>query len=294
MKIAIAVLTWNRLPALQQILKGLGEHCKPHKLAVFEDAGTRDSTVSSMLLCAQTPVIPRPDLMAHQAKLTGDVEFFAGTENLGVSGNTNRALKWFLEESGCDYLCLCNDDLVIKGDFATFYAEAWEKLKIGLFCYCGFTSKAYAWDPDHIGGYVVKKLGRMTGAMMAMPRELVEKIGFFDMRFGKFGEEHCDYTNRARLAGYQDIRGRPQGCLDLKHDLLAHLDIASSMVGQEKAAADAIAVDATKTLDYVSDGLYRSYKLFHKVKVGGVDGDGISEDVLPGYYNAVTNAVVYG
>jgi GT2 family glycosyltransferase len=285
MKIAIAVLTWNRLPALQQILKGLGEHCASHKIAVFEDAGIKDGTVDAMLFCAQKPVVPRPDLLAYQTTVSGGVEFFAGSENLGVSGNTNRVLKWFMDESGCDYLCICNDDLVIKGDFAAFYASAWEKLKIGLLCFCGFTSKAYAWDPDHVGGFVVKKLGRMTGAMMAMPRELVERIGYFDTRFGKFGEEHVDFTNRARHAGYQDLRGKPQGCLDIKNDLLAHLEVQSTMTGNEKAQADAAASQGSGTIDYAADGLYRPFKLRQKVRVAGVDGDGIAGEALFGYFN---------
>jgi GT2 family glycosyltransferase len=286
MKIAIAVLTWNRLPALQQILKGLGAHCSQHRQAVFEDAGIRDNTADSLLFCVQSVSEFKPEYRATHVK-SMDVDVFLGSENLGVAGNSNRALRWFMQESECDYLCLCNDDLTVKGDFAAFYAEAWTKLKIGLFCYCGFTSKMYAWDPDHVSGYVIKKLGRMTGAMMAMPRELVDRIGYFDMRFGKFGEEHVDFTNRARLAGYQQVRNRSQPCLDLKHDLLEHLEVPSTMVGHEKAEAEAIASQGVKSIDYVADGLYRPYRLFNKIKVAGVDGDGISDKALGGYYDVV-------
>jgi len=292
MKIAIAVLTWNRLPALQQILKGFEAHCSQYRQAVFEDAGTKDDTAQSLLSNAQSVPGFKSQYLATYFKIAGGVEVFLGNENLGVAGNSNRALRWFIQETDCDYLCLCNDDLIIKGDFAAFYAEAWTKLKIGLFCYCGFTSKMYAWDPEHVNGYVIKKLGRMTGAMMAMPRELIDRIGFFDMRFGKFGEEHVDFTNRARLAGYQQVRNKPQLCLDLKNDLLEHLEVPSTMVGREKAEAEAVASQGIKSIDYAADGIYRPYRLFTKVRVAGVDGDGISDKVLGGYYDVGARQVI--
>lgn len=150
----------------------------------------------------------------------------------------------------------------------------------------------YAWDPEHVNGYVIKKLGRMTGAMMAMPRELIDRIGFFDMRFGKFGEEHVDFTNRARLAGYQQVRNKPQLCLDLKNDLLEHLEVPSTMVGREKAEAEAVASQGIKSIDYAADGIYRPYRLFTKVRVAGVDGDGISDKVLGGYYDVGARQVI--
>jgi hypothetical protein len=45
MKSAIAILTYRRLPALQEELKGLAQHfCSNYPIAVFEDMGERDGT----------------------------------------------------------------------------------------------------------------------------------------------------------------------------------------------------------------------------------------------------------
>jgi GT2 family glycosyltransferase len=291
MRIAIAVMTWNRLPALKQILAGLAVHCPHHHIAVFEDAGTRDDTIRSLTSVTDTHAIDRPEYAAYQVS-KNQVKVFLGAENLGVAGNSNRALRWFMDESNCDYLCLCNDDLVVKGDFATYYTTALRKLQLGLLCFCGFTSKAYAWDPIEINGYTVKKLGRMTGAMMAMPRELVARIGYFDMRFGKFGEEHCDFTNRARLAGFQQIQGKAQMCLDVENQLLEHLDVDSTIAGPVKQRAEAAAVQGVRSIDYLKDGLHRPFSLGLEHPVAGVDGDGISPKNLPGYYDIGTKQVL--
>jgi GT2 family glycosyltransferase len=287
MKIATAVLTWNRLLALQSFLKTYSEHPYHHRFAVFEDGGIQDNTVDYIQkMQGFTSPISRIDLEALQINDNNGINWFLGTDNLGVSGNTNRALRWFLNESGCDYLCICNDDIIVKGEFARFYADAWKKTGIGLFCYCGFTSKAYEWDEIDYKGITVKKLGRMTGAVMAMPRELVERIGYFDTRFGKFGEEHVDYTNRARFAGFQDINGESQTCLDAKHDFLGHMDIESTVPhGPERQKLSYEASAAFRTVDYMREGFYRPFALQHATKVGGTEQMGLLRSAARGYYD---------
>jgi hypothetical protein len=44
MKSAIAILTYRRLHALQEELKGLAQHCSNYPIGVFEDMGERDGT----------------------------------------------------------------------------------------------------------------------------------------------------------------------------------------------------------------------------------------------------------
>lgn len=48
----------------------------------------------------------------------------------------------------------------------------------------------YKWATHRWRGYTLKLLPRFTGIMISVTRELVEKIGYFDAEFGKFGEEH--------------------------------------------------------------------------------------------------------
>ena len=189
MRSALAVLTWNRIGALKETVKGLLEHCHQYPIAIFEDAGYADNT-SALLTNQRLPHDEDTELEAIQwSSDSQKVEVYMGTANLGVAGNTNRALAWAWR-NGYDHLCICNDDLLVKGDFVNFHAEAHAATEIGLFCFCDFKSDSYKWHTLPYRGYKIKLLSRMTGIMMSVTRPVVQTIGFFDPRVGKFGEEH--------------------------------------------------------------------------------------------------------
>lgn len=191
---------------------GLHEYCSFYRTAIFEDCGQRDNTAD--MLQRGRLLKPRPDLMAVEYEVpetVGDVTFpntrvFMGSRNLGVTGNSNRALKWFMDETDADHLCLCNDDLYVDGDFVKFYGQAHKDLNVGLFCFCDFTGETYRWTTYPWRGYRVKLMPRFTGIMMSITRDLLKKVGYFDAAFGQFGEEHScpagspvwmgDYTHK--------------------------------------------------------------------------------------------------
>jgi hypothetical protein len=223
-----------------------------------------------------------------------NVEVYLGDTNLGVTGNSNRCLRWFMLQENCDHLCLLNDDLHVLGDFVDFYAKGHAELGVGLFCFCDFTKaspaisgppETYRWLTVRSRGYQVKLLPRMTGIMMSMTRSLVERIGYYDPRFAKFGEEHTDYTIRARLAGFVSLDGQPQNCLDLEHKLLRHQDIASSIQGHDREQADQEAASIMGEIckRYGQEPLYRPFRLRQPKMVGGHAGLGIPFEHLGGY-----------
>lgn len=195
---AIAILTYRRQNVLATMLSGLQQHCGHYRTAVFEDCGQRDGT-ADLLQAGRTPK-PRRDLMAvefeakdinHPQLNYRNLEVFMGTRNLGVAANSNRAIRWFMEETKADHLCLCNDDLHVDGDFVKLYARGHADLGTELFCFGDFTHHpSYKWTTYRVRGYGVKFMGRMTGIMMSMTRSLVDKIGYFDAAFGQFGQEH--------------------------------------------------------------------------------------------------------
>lgn len=220
-----------------------------------------------------------------------NVRMFLGDYNLGVSGNSNRALRWFME-SDCDHLLLCNDDLFVEGDFADFYAQAHTDLGIGLLCFCDFTKaspaignnnpKSYEWITQPWRGYGVKLLPRMTGIMMSMTREVVEKIGYFDTEFGQFGEEHVDYTHRARFAGQIQLDGQDMHCLDVEHKLLRHQDVPTSLSGVARRNADARASSVMERAckEYKYRHYYRPFRLQYPDYAGAHSGAGVSVRLL--------------
>lgn len=198
---AIAILTYNRLETLQKALHSILTNGDPGTpIAIFEDCGQADGT-RKFLTAANNK--PRPDLLAVEHAISfpfrrpGTLDFtprrimaYLGTDNLGVAGNSNRALKWFMDETHADHLMLCNDDLEFVGDAATIYSKAHADTDVDLFCFCDFTSPQFKCTPITYRGEKLKKLSRMTGIMMSITRKLVESIGYFDPQFGKFGEEH--------------------------------------------------------------------------------------------------------
>lgn len=300
MRSAIAIITYNRLHALKDTLKGVTEFCANYPTAIFEDCGQRDGT-ETFLKGPSPTVIGTADLLATQydgSHIGPNVRVFLGSDNLGVAGNSNRALRWFAE-TGCDHLCLLNDDLFVLGDFVDFYAHGHEDLGVGLFCFCDFTQaspaisgapETYRWVTVNSRGYRVKLLPRMTGIMMSMTRAVLDKIGYFDARFGKFGEEHCDYNIRARLGGFVNLDGQVQNCLDLEPPpfhphYLKHQDVETSVGGIERKALDRQAGEIMGYIckRYGQEPLYKPFRLRLPKMAGGHGGMGIPVESLDHY-----------
>jgi GT2 family glycosyltransferase len=283
MKSAIAILTYRRCHTLQAMMQGVIQHCSPYRTAIFEDCGQRDNT-ADVLQKGRVPKA-RPELMATEYEVPDSglvpveypsVQVFMGERNLGVTGNSNRAIKWFMDETDADQLCLCNDDLFVDGDFVKAYAKAHNDLSVGLFCFCDFTGETYRWTTYPWRGYKVKLLPRFTGIMMSVTRPILKKVGYFDAAFGKFGEEHCDFTIRCRLAGGIKLEGQDMNCLDFEHGLLRHQDAETSIQGTVRKHADE---EAAAVMRQCTD----SYKYRHYYRPYLLSGGGISVDDLLGY-----------
>lgn len=247
----------------------------------------RDETAANLRKLG--PAKYRHDMLAEQVvgKMTEngpDYQIFLGSRNLGVSGNTNRALKWFIEETKADHLCIMNDDLHVLGDFVQFYWNATCKVNIHLWCFCDFTSETYKWVPIKVKAanaeeFDLKLLPRMTGIMMSVTRKLIEQVGYFDVTFGPFGEEHCDFTNRARFSGAMRLQGQDLHCLDvaMNPELLRHQEVESSIMPYEKPGYDAIAATAMvrASRSYLFTSWYRPFRLYMPKFAGAYESSGI-------------------
>lgn len=302
MKSAIAILTYNRVGALATVLAGTSQFCSHYPLAVFEDCGQRDRTEKYLLGGAE--------FVGHDDELWADkyqvpntkapLLSFMGTTNLGVTGNTNRALRWFMTQTDCDHLCILNDDLHVLGDFPKLYGDAHADLGVELFCFNDFPGEDYRWITTRQRGYEVHIFRRYTGIMMSVTRELVDKIGYYDPDFGRFGEEHCDYTNRARFAGGIQLNGQDQACLDVAPSaggkstdpVLKHQEVPTSMQGMARHKADQ---DASDTMRYASwsyrnRNVYREFMLGKPRRAGAYQGAGIPvNNLLFSGYSLITD-----
>lgn len=300
MSSAIAIITYNRAHALREMMRGINEHCAQYPTAVFDDLSNADGT-EKYLRSGFSLHRRRPDLLADELICHGQsVRHFLGTQNLGVTGNSNRALRWLMEETNAEHFIICNDDLHVDGDFVRFYGEAHANLQVGMFCFCDFTHHpSYRWVDTCSRGYRIKLCPRMTGIMISVHRKVVERIGYFDSDFGKFGEEHCDWTNRARLAGAISLNGVMQTQIDLYHNLvdqpervlLRHQDVETSIKGSERKKADAEAsrVMTSACESYRYRDIYRPYRLYTPRYVGATRDAGLPFPQLLSTYSHVTD-----
>lgn len=297
MKSLLAVLTYRRLGALQETLRGMKQHCARYDTAVFEDCGNRDNTSRFL---SEGPSKYRSDLLADEYAHPDGFRAFLGRVNLGVSGNSNRAIKVFMD-GDWDHLCLMNDDIHVLGDFPAFYAKAHKDLGPGLWCLNDFSdSPTHQWIIARSRGYRVKIFTRMTGIMMSMTRALVEKIGYFDVRYGTFGNEHVCFTYRARFAGEMNLDGQEQACMDVEPSLpngkaapplLKHQDVETSVVGMARKLADAEADVKMReaAARYQYEHYYRPFCLVRPKMVGALNNTGMDFDQMQGY--SLLNAV---
>jgi hypothetical protein len=292
MNSAVAVLTFNRIVALQELMRGLQTHCSHYQTAVFEDKGLWDGT-ARWLTRGQDGFYDH-ERLAYEYPVNDKnfFEAFLGTRNLGVAGNSNRALSWFMQRTNADHLCLMNDDLHVDGDFAKVYAQAHEDTGIQLFCNCTFTSEQYRWTSFKLStpsgrDYTIKLLPRMTGIMMSITRKLVEKIGYYDVSFGPFGQEHCDYNNRARFSGCIQIQGQDLHCIDVEEPAvsLRHQEVPTSMSGEDRQLADIKAERALVRASrrYPVTDHYRPFRLVHIPVAGAYEDVGINTEEMVGY-----------
>lgn len=154
--------------------------------------------------------------------------------------------------------------------------------------------ESYRWTVYPWRGYRLKFLPRFTGIMISVTRSLLEKIGYFDAAFGQFGEEHCDFTIRARMAGGIQIDKQDMNCLDVEHALLRHQDVGSSVVGgaRQRANQEAAAIMEQCNSGYRNRHYYRPFRLKLPRMGGGYRGGGIPvSNLLACGYQLVTELV---
>ena len=162
-------------------------------------------------------------ILEEYCKENLEIKFIKNLENNGFSAGNNIALKEALV-SDFDYFLLLNNDTEVKKDFLSKLINISELNKnAGL-----LTSKIYFYDKPNIiwhavckfswigGGRPlqykeldkypydneVKKTEYVSGCVMLIKREVVEKIGYLDENFFMYYED-TDFSLRAKRAGFE-------------------------------------------------------------------------------------------
>lgn len=201
---SVIVLSWNGETYLPDCLNAvMAQSHAPHEVILVDNAST-DGSVE--LVAANFP----------------QVRIIYNDENLGFAGGMNVGLK----EATGDIAVLLNQDTVVREDWLAELVKAMETdERIGI-------AGCKILYPDgqtiqHAGSYLEYPLGLahhygygepdqgqwdeqqeveyVTGAAMAIRREMLERIGYLDGDFFPAYFEDADICFRARQAGYKVV-----------------------------------------------------------------------------------------
>lgn len=153
------------------------------------------------------------------------VKIIKSNKNLGFAGGNNIGIRRALEENA-EYALLLNNDTVVEPDFLNHLVnKAVEDKSIG--CVGGkiyyYSSKDILWyagakinkytgrtkhlgvDEKDIGQYSIsKEEDYITGCLMLVKREVLEKVGLMDERYFLYYEE-TDWCAKIKKYGYKLI-----------------------------------------------------------------------------------------
>lgn len=178
-KLGIGVTTYNRAASLTRTLDGLLRHTRhPYTLIVADD-GSPDQTLD-LLRSGQIPHVAGP--------------------NRGIAWNKNRALFHLYEVARCDVVLLLEDDVAPRHDgWEAPWIEAaqrWGHVNLAGPWFANLFESGSGTTEDPVLSTV------LTGQCSGFSRSALAAAGYMDTRFGRYGYEHCDHSERLLKAGF--------------------------------------------------------------------------------------------
>lgn len=178
-KLGIGVTTYNRAASLKRTLDGILHYTRhPYTLIVADD-GSPDGTLD-LLRSRQIPHVAGP--------------------NRGIAWNKNRALFHLQEVARCDVILLLEDDVAPRHDgWEASWIEAsrrWGHVNLAGPWFANLFESGTGTTDDPVLSTV------LTGQCSGFSREALHTVGYMDTRFGRYGYEHCDHSERLLKSGF--------------------------------------------------------------------------------------------
>lgn len=195
MKCDIIIPVWNQPEVTGACVEHITRNTRyPYRLILIDNASERTA---------------KEYLEGLSAASGGKIRLIRNEENLGYVKAVNQGLRI----SSAPYVCMMNND--------TLPGEGWLSELVEFF---GKHPEAGLLNPAS-GGHLVSGAGvneyarKLAGAnkgkfmemnqcqgwCMLVKRDVIEKIGYLDERFGLGGFDDTDYSMRAHLAGYKSV-----------------------------------------------------------------------------------------
>jgi GT2 family glycosyltransferase len=200
------ILNWNNYEDTKKCLQSLRGATYPNLITIVVDNGSSDGSGKRL----------RPDFP--------ELQFIFNDKNLGFSKGCNVGIRAAMEDPDCAYVLLLNNDSEVAPGFLEKAVETAEADgRIGLvggkilhspeskiIAYAGgeitrlrgqVTIRGFS-EIDHGQYDKPDSIGFVTGALMLIKREVIEKIGPLPEEYF-FGIEELDYSFHVRIAGYK-------------------------------------------------------------------------------------------
>jgi len=133
-------------------------------------------------------------------------------ENGGVAANKNRLLSRLKDN---DLVFIFEDDILTRTKgWVDVILTAIKETGMKHYNYIRLDHRTDLYKIARTPSLTIGFYKKNTAQLMVFTKEVIEKVGAFDPRFGKYGFEHSDYTRRCKGAGF---------CVPSHHDIHPHI-----------------------------------------------------------------------
>lgn len=203
-RVWIVLLNWNNYTDSRRCLASLARSTYPNFKVVVVDNASSDQ--SGQMLQAEFP----------------GLQFVFNRENLGFARGCNVGIRASLEDPECRFVLLLNNDSEVEPGFLEpAIALAMNKSRVGALGGKVLMGESRLWyaggsidrwrgqartrgfgEPDHGQYDRVEEVGFVTGALMLVPRGVLEEVGLLPDEYF-FGFEEYDYSLTLLRRGYR-------------------------------------------------------------------------------------------
>lgn len=194
---SIVIVTHNQLAFTHQCVESIRFVTdEPYEL-IFVDNGSTDGTVEYLRSQSNTRVIANPQNRGYPAAANQGLQAATGSQILLLNNDVVVATGWLRRLLTALY---SQPDIGLVGPCSN-NAPAPQKIEATYDDLSGMDGFAWEWAKQRDGNRLVTE--SLGGFCMLVRREVVERIGLLDERFGLGTMEDDDFCLRARRAGFR-------------------------------------------------------------------------------------------